>query len=107
MIRKINLGNKKEAIKAFETFKANDYVPFDIELHNSHLKNINDNLDINVFRKGSLYITSKTLWECMQPLGSKGNIIFMAFYQRKYMTLYMTCKTLDASLALAKQEHLL
>ncbi len=38
MIRRINLGNKKEAIKAFETLKANDYVPFDIELLNSHLK---------------------------------------------------------------------
>ena len=45
MIRKINLGNKKEAVKAFETFKANDYVSLDIELLNSHLKNserIND-----------------------------------------------------------------
>ena len=72
MIRKINLGNKKEAIKAFKSFKTNDYVPFDIELLNSHLKNINDNLDVNVFRKSSLFITSKTLWECMQPLGAKG-----------------------------------
>jgi len=61
MIRKINLGNKKEAIKAFETFKAKDYVPFDIELLNSHLKSINDNLNINVFRKNSIFITSKTL----------------------------------------------
>ena len=72
MIRKINLGNKKEAIKAFKAFKANDYVPFDIELVNSHLKNINDNLEVNFFRKSSLFITSKTLWECMQPLGAKG-----------------------------------
>ena len=38
MIRKINRGNKKEAIKAFEAFKANDYVPFDIELLNSQFK---------------------------------------------------------------------
>ena len=72
MIRKINLGNKKEAIKAFNAFKTNDYVPFDIELVNSHLKNINDSLNVNIFRKGSLFITSKTLWECMQPLGAKG-----------------------------------
>ena len=72
MIRKINLGNKKEAIKAFKAFKANDYVPFDIELVNSHLKIINDNLEVNFFRKSSLFITSKTLWECMQPLGAKG-----------------------------------
>ena len=72
MIRKINLGNKKEAIKAFNAFKTNDYVPFDIELVNSHLKNINDSLNVNVFRKRSLFITSKTLWECMQPLGAKG-----------------------------------
>ena len=72
MIRKINLGNKKEAIKAFDTFKTNDYVPFDIELVNSHLKNINDSLNVNAFRKSSLFITSKTLWECMQPLGAKG-----------------------------------
>ena len=72
MIRKINLGNKKEAIKAFNAFKTNDYVPFDIELINVHLKDINNNLSVNVFRKSSLYITSKTLWECMQPLGSKG-----------------------------------
>jgi len=72
MIRKINLGNKKEAIKAFKTFKTNDYVPFDIELINSHLKSINNTLGVNVFRKSSLFITSKTLWECMQPLGAKG-----------------------------------
>ena len=72
MIRKINLGNKKEAIQAFKAFKANDYVPFDIEIVNSHLKNINDNLEVNFFRKSSLFITSKTLLECMQPLGAKG-----------------------------------
>lgn len=72
MIRKINLGNKKEAIKAFKTFKTNNYVPFDIELVNSHLKNINNSLNANVFKKSSLFVTSKTLWECSQPLGAKG-----------------------------------
>ncbi len=72
VIRRINLGNKKEAVRTLKAFKTNDYVPFDIELINSHLKNINDSLGINIFRKRSLFITSKTLWECMQPLGARG-----------------------------------
>ena len=57
----INLGNKKEAIKAFEAFKANDYVSFDIELLNSHLKNINDRV----------YPTTNELCDYLDELAEK------------------------------------
>ena len=53
-------------------FKNKDYSPTDVELFNIHMKKLNDALGFTLFRKNSLYLTSKLLWEAMQPVGDSG-----------------------------------
>ena len=72
MIHRINLGNKKEALNALSKFKNKDYSPTDIELFNVHMKKLNDVIGYTLFYKNSLYLTSKLLWEAMQPVGNCG-----------------------------------
>ena len=72
MIHRINLGNKKEALSALSKFKNKDYSPTDIELFNVHMKKLNSVLGFTLFYKNSLYLTSKLLWEAMQPVGNSG-----------------------------------
>lgn len=73
MIKFINIGNEKSAIKTLKQLKDNDYVPFDVKITNSHIMNLNQITQQNIFRKDVLYINSKTVWEIMQPQGGKGN----------------------------------
>ena len=72
MIHRINLGNKKESLNALSKFKNKDYSPTDIELFNVHMKKLNSALGFTLFYKNSLYLTSKLLWEAMQPVGNIG-----------------------------------
>ena len=71
-MKEINLGNQKSALEVIETVQKNDYVPFDIKIHNSHITELNKTIGKTIFRKDALYISSRTLWEIMQPVGGKG-----------------------------------
>ena len=51
MIRRINLGSKKEALNALSKFKNKDYSPTDIELFNVHMKKLNDVIGYTFFIK--------------------------------------------------------
>ena len=68
----INVGHKESALALLQLIKENDYVPFDIRITNSHITELNKVIGKTVFRKDALYISSKTLWEIMQPLGGMG-----------------------------------
>ena len=72
MIKKINLGNKKLALKFLSEIKNRGQTHFDIKINNSHILNLNKLIGRNVFKKDTLYIGSETLWEIMQPIGGKG-----------------------------------
>ena len=69
----INLGNKEFALLVLEQLKENDYVPFDVEITNSHIKELNELTGKKLFNKSSLYINSKTLCDIMQPEGKSDN----------------------------------
>lgn len=69
----INIGNKKNALNTLLYYRTNEYVPFDVKIINTHIKELNDLIGLNIFSKDSLFINSKTLWEIMQPVGGKGN----------------------------------
>ena len=72
MIKRINVRNKDLAKEFLRKIKDNDYVPFDIKVENSHIRDLNKLAGKIVFRKDTLYISSFTLWEIMQAVGSKG-----------------------------------
>ena len=69
----INLGNKTFALLVLEELKENDYVPFDVEITNSNIKELNELTGKKLFSKSSLYINSKTLYDIMQPEGKSDN----------------------------------
>ena len=68
----INIKQKESALEYLKVIKENDYVPFDIRITNSHITELNKVIGRKVFRKDALYISSRTLWEIMQPIGGKG-----------------------------------
>ncbi len=72
MIKEINIGNPKTALKALTAIKNSDGSSADIRITNSHIKELNKIIGKNVFKKDALYVSSRTLWELMQPLGGKG-----------------------------------
>ena len=72
MIKIINIGEKELAIRAITEIKENDYVPFDVEIRNSHITELNKILGKKVFKNNSLHIGSQTLFEIMRPNGGKG-----------------------------------
>ena len=76
MIKYLNLGNEKLTINSLETLKTNKTIQHDIRITNSHITNLNSVLNKKVFKKDALYIDSETLWEIMQQLATKENIIF-------------------------------
>ena len=93
MIHRINLGNKKEALSTLLKFKNKDYSPTDIELFNVHLKKLNDVLGFTLFYKNSLYLTSKLLWEAMQPVGDSGTHNYHGLeVEEIYNALISICK---------------
>ena len=68
----INLAEKESTIEVLQKLMEKEYVPFDIEITNSHIKDINNITGYKLFTKKSLYVSSSTLYELMQPLGGKG-----------------------------------
>ena len=72
MIKEINVGNPKTALKALIAIKNSNGSSIDIRITNSHIKELNKIIGKNVFKKDALFISSRTLWEIMQPLGGKG-----------------------------------
>ena len=72
MFKIINLGKRELAIKAITEIKQNNYVPFDVEIRNSHITELNKIIGKKVFKTNSLYVGSQTLWEIMQEIGGKG-----------------------------------
>ena len=69
----INLGNQESALAILNQIKENDYVPFDVKITNSHITSLNGLSGQKIFRKDTLYINSRTLWEIMQELGGAGS----------------------------------
>ena len=73
MEEKINIANKETTIEYLERIRTHDYVPFDIQITNCHIKDINELVGRNIFTKSSLYVSSKTLHDIMQPIGGSDN----------------------------------
>ena len=73
MEEKINLAVKPLTISFLERMRDNDYVPYDVQITNSHIKELNELTGKKIFSKTSLYINSKTLHDIMQPIGGKDN----------------------------------
>lgn len=72
MFKTINLGNERFSLEILQRIKEKNNVSFDIRITNSHIKNLNVILGRNVFKKDTLFVSAKTLWEIMQPIGGKG-----------------------------------
>ena len=72
MNRIINIGEQESALQTITDIKENDYVPFDVEIKNSHILVLNKVLGIKVFRNNKLFVGSKTLQEIMGPVGGRG-----------------------------------
>ena len=68
----INIGNRKQACRELEQFKSKHYEAVEIEFTNVHLLKLNRKIGFRFFSKNSLYVSSSTLWEAMQPIGKKG-----------------------------------
>ena len=68
----INISNKEFALSILGQLRDKDYVAFDVEITNSHIKELNELIGRNLFTKSSLYISSTTLHELMKPVGGKG-----------------------------------
>ena len=71
MIKSINLGEKTETIKALEALSEDDKTVRDIHIVNSHILDINNLVGKKIFKKDALYISSKTIFDIMQPMGGK------------------------------------
>ena len=65
----LNVSNKESSIELLERLSDKDYVPFDVEITNSHIIELNELTGRKLFSKSSLYINSKTLYDIMQPAG--------------------------------------
>ena len=72
MNKQINIAIKEKAVGLLEKYRCKNYESADIEILNVHLKQINLICDRKIFDKNSLFVRSSTLWEIMQPEGSKG-----------------------------------
>ena len=68
----LNIGDKESCLQTLIQFKENKYVPFYVRITNSNIRELNNVIGRNVFKKDALYINSLSLWEIMQPVGSKG-----------------------------------
>ena len=62
----INVGNYESAVNLLNQIKKREHIPFDIRITNTHFVNLNKLVGKTLFKKDSLYINSKTLWEIMQ-----------------------------------------
>ena len=92
MFKIINLGNQESAVKTITDIKENNYVPFDVRITNSHITNLNSVLKKRVFKKDALYVDSETLWEIMQPIGSKGKHNFHGLTPENVFDALITIK---------------
>lgn len=72
MKKQINIANKEKAVSLLEKYHCKNYESADIEILNVHLKEINMICNKKIFDKNSLFVRSSTLWELMQPEGTKG-----------------------------------
>ena len=69
----INLADKESVIEQLNKLMEKEYVPFDIEISNSHIIELNKKTGIRLFSKNSLYISSTTVHDLMQPQGESGS----------------------------------
>lgn len=69
----INLGNEKSALEILNSLKIKRSNTIDIRIRNSYITQLNKVIGRKVFKNDSLYISSDTLWEIMQPLGRRGS----------------------------------
>ena len=68
----LNIGDKESCLKMLIQFKENKYVPFYVRITNSNIRELNNVIGRNVFKKDALYINSLSLWEIMHQVGGKG-----------------------------------
>ena len=67
----INLGEKESSITTLEQLGHNEYVPFDVQITNSHITDLNKLVGRKLFKNSLLYISFQTLHDLMQPVGGK------------------------------------
>ena len=69
----LNISNEESSIELLKQLRDKDYVPFDVEITNSHITELNELTGKKLFAKSSLYINSKTLYDIMQSEGKSEN----------------------------------
>ena len=88
----INLADKKSTIEQLNKLMEKEYVPFDIEITNSHIKDLNEKIGINLFSKNSLYISSITIHDIMQPIGDSGSHNYHGLFAED---IYLALKSIN------------
>ena len=69
---KINIKNKREAIKQLNRYKCKHILQESIRFSNTSLKKLNNLVGYGIFMKNDLFADSDTLFDLMQPLGGRG-----------------------------------
>ena len=72
MIKYLNLGNEVDTVDSLNKIKSKKLNNYDIRISNSHITDLNNVIGRKVFKNDLVYISFETLWEIMQPVGSKG-----------------------------------
>ena len=72
MNQTINIGNKDATLLFLTNLKNSKYQLTDIRLNNTHISDLNAVLGRKVFKNDVVFISSRTLWEVMQPIGGSG-----------------------------------
>ncbi len=110
----INLGNQFSAKETIKDFKNNKYAPFDVEITNSHVSNLNKLVGRKIVRSNKLFINSYTLWEIMQNDSKQENHhhhgltesdVFEAMYAIRNPKLLYVAKSKRYAIITTKPSH--
>ena len=56
MLKLINLGNRENTLEILNKIKEKNYVPFDVEIRNSHISTLNKVIGEKIFNNNLLFI---------------------------------------------------
>ena len=73
MIKLINLVRKDKSIEFLRNCQEKDLSPMEVRFHDVHLLDINKTLGRNIFCKDDLFANTGTLYDAMQPVGTKNH----------------------------------
>ena len=72
LLKIINIGKERDAIEKLESIKNGVPSNADIKVINVHLTDLNKVIGFYTFKQADIFVREKTLWEIMQPIGTRG-----------------------------------